>query len=383
MKKTALALFIISALLTGKSVAANSLQQAPNAKEEVVVINSDDQQKEPYMVRKFPANTISNVHVNTSGGSIQVNGGAASDAVVEMYVTPNNNAKWSKEKIDKVLLDNYVIEIKSENGQLIASAKRIEGIKWSSDNGLSIAFKISVKKETNTNAKTSGGSIKLSNLAGTQEFSTSGGSLRADNLSGKINGRTSGGSIQVSNSKDVIDLSTSGGSIKAENCTGQLSLKTSGGSMTLSKLSGTVSARTSGGSIRMKDLDGTIDAKTSGGSVSANDIKGTLLTGTSGGSMTLAGISGNLEATTSAGNMTVSMKSVNEYVRLRNSGNVSLTLPAGKGYNLKIKASKVETVNELTNFKGRFETGIIDGAVNGGGAEISISSSQRAKIAFE
>ena len=320
---------------------------------------ADEQQKEPFMTRSFPAASIKSVEATTSGGSITVTGDAGTQAVVEVFI---NCDKWSNERIKEVLDENYTIDIKVEGGKLYAMAKQKGSINWNQQ-GLSISFKISVPRQVNSELKTSGGSIHIAGLTGSQDFKTSGGSLTVENLSGNINGTTSGGSINVSNSSDNINLKTSGGSITANDCSGKINM------------------RTSGGSIRMSNLDGTIDASTSGGSITANDVNGTLKTGTSGGSVRLNGISGNVEAKTSGGSMDVTMEAVSDFVKLSNSGNTSLTVPAGKGYNLKVKANKIDT-SGLKEYRGNIDSRNMEGTIGNGGPEIEIKTSQKANLTF-
>ena len=323
-------------------------------------VRADDQASDPYLTRKFSASTIKSVEVTTSGGSITVNGDAGSEAVVEVYASRGN---WSAEKIKKELEENYTIDIKVEGGKLYAVAKQKSSFNWNQQ-GVSVSFKISVPKQVNSKLQTSGGSITIGNLSGSQDLQTSGGSLTVENVSGNIVGKTSGGSITVSNSKDNINLATSGGSVTAKDCSGNINLKTSGGS------------------IRMTNLDGNIDAATSGGSVTANGVKGTLKTGTSGGSVNLNGISGNVDASTSGGGMTVEMLSVSEYVKLSNSGDLNLTLPANKGYNLKVKANSISTT-DLKDFRGNMDSRNIDGTVGSGGPAIEVKTSLRASLTFK
>ena len=322
---------------------------------------ADEWAKDPFMTRTFPASSVKTVEAATSGGSITVSGDAVQEATVEVYVSCN---KCSDEKIKQLLEENYTIDVKLKGGKLYVAAKQKGKITNWNQQGLSISFKISVPKQVNSNLQTSGGSIQISNLSGSQDFKTSGGSLTVENVSGNIVGKTSGGSITVTGSKDDIDLKTSGGSITAKDCSGKIFLKTSGGS------------------IRMSNLNGDIDASTSGGNVTANDIQGALKTGTSGGSVKLDGISGSVDAHTSGGIVTVAIESVSDYVKLSNGGNINLTLPAGNGYNLKIKANKIET-SGLRDFRGDMDSGNLEGTTGNGGPNIEVRTSQRAGLSFK
>ncbi len=322
--------------------------------------SASEYDKGPYMTRSFPVSSVKDIESTTSGGSISVSGDAATNAVVEVYAS---HSGWSDEKIKQTLEENYTIDIMVENGKLYATAKsKKNNLNWNSS--VSVSFKISVSQQVNSKLQTSGGSISISGISGTQNFTTSGGSLNVENASGNITGATSGGSIRVSGSKDKIHLSTSGGSISADNCSGNLQLTTSGGSL------------------KLNDLSGDINAATSGGSINASNINGTFKTGTSGGSVKLSNISGDLDAHTYGGSMTVEMASVNEYVKLSNSGNLELTLPGNKGYNLKVRANKIET-SGLRGFRGDMETGKIEGTVDDGGPTVEVRSSQRVNLSFK
>ncbi|MDR0691666.1 MAG: hypothetical protein LBF69_01360 [Prevotellaceae bacterium] len=283
---------------------------------------------EAFLTKRFPVASVTKIDVATAGGSIEVNGTAAQDVIIEVFVSPNNGtSKWSTEKIQSVLDEYYELDIKAENGLLTAHAERKKGAKWSSKTGLSISFRITTPHTIDGQANTSGGSIKLREISG------------------------------------AFNFHTSGGSIKAEDCSGAITL------------------RTSGGSIKLDDLSGTITAKTSGGSVRANDVTGTLHTSTSGGSMILESISGNLEARTSGGTIKVDMNSVNEYVRLNNSGSIDLAVPTG-AYTLNLKGNKIETP-EFKNFDGSFKSKNITGTLSGGGPELTVKSSQRVNLSFK
>jgi hypothetical protein len=325
------------------------------------VVASD--RDEAFLTKQFPAAQVRKIDVATSGGCVEVKGTAAQDAIVEVFISPNNAANWPAEKIQSVLDEYYELDIQIENGILTAFAKRKDGSKWSSNTNLTISFRITTPHTVDGQMHTSGGSIKLKETSGTFKFITSGGSIEVEKVSGHLEGKTSGGSIQISDSKDYIDLTTSGGSIKAEDC------------------SGTITLVTSGGSINLGDLSGTIKATTSGGSVRANEITGTFHTSTSGGSMILEEISGNLKASTAGGTIKVGMKTVGEYVRLQNSGSIDLAVPAG-GYDLDLKGRKIDTPT-LNNFSGSFESKNINGTLSGGGPELTVKSSQRVSLSLK
>jgi DUF4097 and DUF4098 domain-containing protein YvlB len=308
----------------------------------------------PYMSKSFANEAINDVEVKTSGGSISVAGVNTSEARVEVYINPNKSSDdLSKEDIKRRLDEKYDLNVSFSNNKITAIAKPKErNMNWKK--ALNISFKVFVPKNITSDLTTSGGSISLTNLSGSQDFKTSGGSLHVDNVSGKVDGRTSGGSIHVANSKDDISLATSGGSIHAENCNGNLRLATSGGSIDLS------------------DLKGNIEANTSGGSINGNDIEGELSTSTSGGSLRLNDMACSLEASTSAGTIDVSVKELGKYIKISNSGgNITLAIPGNKGVDLRLSGQRV-SAPALTNFDGSMDDNQVEGKLNGGGVPVTV-----------
>lgn len=331
--------FLFQLMLAGLTISANAQTKTG---------------EEPYLAKSFGNEAIKGVEVKTSGGSISVAGVNASEARVEVYINANNRSgDLSKEDIKRRLEENYDLNVSYSNNKVTAIAKPKErNMNWKKS--LSISFKVFVPKTITSDLGTSGGSISLTNLTGSQDFVTSGGSLHVDNLSGKVKGRTSGGSIHVSNSKDDINLETSGGSIHAENCNGNLRLSTSGGS------------------IDLIDLKGNIEANTSGGSINGNDIEGELLTSTSGGSLHLDDMACSLEASTSSGGIDVSMKELGKFIKISNSGgNIDLAIPGNKGVDLRLSGQKV-SAPALTNFDGSMDDNQVDGKLNGGGIPVTV-----------
>ncbi|MCU0338350.1 MAG: DUF4097 domain-containing protein [Spirosomaceae bacterium] len=317
-------------------------------------IFANDDEK-PYMTKTFNASAVKSLNVRTSGGSISVTG-KNGEAKVEVYVRSNNwngRDELSTKEIEE-RLEEYELTVAQEGETLVCKAKRKKE-DWSDwKRSLNISFKITVPEKITTDLGTSGGSIRLANLSGTQNFGTSGGSLHLHDLSGDIKGRTSGGSINLSNCKDKLDLTTSGGSIKAENSKGDIRLSTSGGS------------------INLEEMDGIIKVTTSGGSVRGGGIKGELNASTSGGSIRLNNVAASLRASTSAGSVDVEMTALGKYLDLSTSaGGIRVQMPLDKGMDLDLRANRVN-VSRLNNFDGAFDKDRVKGKLNGGGTLVTM-----------
>jgi DUF4097 and DUF4098 domain-containing protein YvlB len=325
------------------------------------------QDQKPYETKSLSGQSIKNIELQTSGGSLSVSASSSTEARLEIYIRGNNGKDdLSREEIKARLDERYELNVSVSGNKLVATARQKKEFKdWKK--ALSISFRVYVPKDVSTELRTSGGSINLSGISGTQDFATSGGSLHVNDVSGKINGRTSGGSIHVEScSSENIDLSTSGGSIHAKNCSGTLRLNTSGGSVNLTELKGNIRATTSGGSIK------------------GDNISGELYTQTSGGGIRLSELSCSLETSTSGGNIDVSIATLGKFIKIRNSGgSISLELPKGKGMDLSLVGNKVRT-GQLTNFTGRANDDEIEGTVNGGGIPVDVrAGSGRVSLAFK
>ena len=311
--------------------------------------------KDLYLTKPLSGETIKNLEVNTSGGSIRVEDSDAAQSKVEVYVRSGSGRNLAKEELKARLEEDYDLNISVAGGKLTVAANPKNTQNWK--NSLSISFKISLPGNISSRLRTSGGSIHLKGLSGNQEFTTSGGSLHLDELTGSIQGRTSGGSIHVFNSSDLIDLRTSGGSIEAGNCQGDIRLATSGGS------------------IRLDQLKGKVNATTSGGGIDGKSIEGELLAHTSGGSIVLEEIAGSLDASTSAGGVRADMVSLGKYIKIGTSaGSVNLSLPSGQGMDLRLKANRVRT-GVLNGFSGSAEDDEVEGKLAGGGIPVEVKAS--------
>ncbi len=271
---------------------------------------------EVYRVEEFGVSGQVSLEVRTSGGSISVVGSNEDEVVVEMYVRKRGDYVEAGEAD----LDDYEIEIAQDGNKVRAIVERkSDGWNWN-NNGYSISFVVYTPEETRTRLKTSGGSLTVRNLSGSQE------------------------------------LKTSGGSITTEGIRGEMVLKTSGGSINMREVQGDVEANTSGGTIRAETLVGNLDAKTSGGSIR------------------LAGIEGNVDARTSGGSINAEILAPSDYVELKTSGgSITIRVPQENGYNLDLDGNRVYV--DLNNFSGQAEKDEINGTMNGGGTLIEAKTS--------
>lgn len=274
---------------------------------------------QPYLIKEFTISTPGELEVKTSGGSIDVSSHSGNNVRVEMFVRKGGSSIEKSDKEAVEALEDFDIEIKKDGNKVIASAER-DGGSWFGNNNVSISFKVSVPKQMSCDLNTSGGSISLKGVSGTQDVKTSGGSLNIADVQGNMEAKTSGGSINIDNYAGILDAGTSGGSIKLQDAKGELAVSTSGGS------------------IHLEDIKGSLTASTSGGGIRAN------------------------------------LSSLEKQLKLRTSGgSITAVIPGGLGLDLDLKGNRVNT--KLSNFDGEVEKDRVVGSINGGGIPVVMSTS--------
>jgi hypothetical protein len=271
----------------------------------------------PYLVKSFTVSSGSDIRVNTSGGSIALDGTNGNKATVKVFIRKNGRIIDNQREIDEAL-ENLTIDVKQQGNSIIATAEK-ESSFWEWDS-YSVSFEVITPREINSDLKTSGGKIKVSGVTGMQQVKTSGGSLVFHQVDGELNGKTSGGSIKVNSFNGIMNIKTSGGSISINNARGDMQ------------------AYTSGGSIKVDNIEGSLVAKTSGGSIRANILN----------------LNDRLELSTSG-------------------GSISANLPAGIGMELNLKGNRVRT--SLNNFNGESDDDYVRGSTNGGGIPVTMRTS--------
>lgn len=157
--------------------------------------------------------------------------------------------------------------------------------------------------EGTIDGQTSGGSIRMDDVAGKVDVSTSGGDLRAGRISGDGRFNTSGGDIDVRGTSGDLDVKTSGGDIRLGDIGKTLRASTSGGDITIGNVGNEAEVSTSGGNIRVGKVNGRVRLKTSGGDVELSSGTGSILAYTSGGNVRLSNIAGSIDAKTAGGDI--------------------------------------------------------------------------------
>ncbi len=251
--------------------------------------------------------------VDADGADISVSGSEGNTVVVHI------EARGSKSDLDEL---NLSADTSSDGVKVEARRPRQSGwFKWGSWN-VETHIDVTVPRSYHVDAKTSGGEVRVENIAGPSRLRTSGGNLLARNVKGDFEGHTSGGEVRV------------------ESMEGSVNLHTSGGNVVVSKVKGDVDANTSGGDVRVVSVDGRIHAGTSGGSVRCE----------------LTGSNRGISATTSG-------------------GSVWLTLPKDTRGTLDAQSSGGHIDSDFSISTTHWSEHRLNGEINGGGEEIYVRSS--------
>jgi hypothetical protein len=99
----------------------------------------------------------------------------------------------------------------NENLVEVIARKKGSIFNWFGVNGIALRFEVKVPNRFNNKIHTSGGDIKISDVAGTNNFKTSGGDVWVKKTEGKLEISTSGGDINLDENKGNVSASASAG----------------------------------------------------------------------------------------------------------------------------------------------------------------------------
>jgi DUF4097 and DUF4098 domain-containing protein YvlB len=249
--------------------------------------------------------------VDVDFGSIDVATHETDEVVVDVRrkITRKNRAD------EEEFLKDHPVTF-SQDGDTVTVRSRRNGVGGWSSSGRSrteAKYTVQVPAQFNTQLKTSGGGIAVSDLVGEVKANTSGGGLSFVRVRGPLDAVTSGGGIRLSDCEGDLKIRTSGGGIDVSGGSGSLDGHTSGGSVTVKAFEGDARVDTSGGGLTIENVIGPVAGSTSGGSVSAvlpSPLPGDVKLSTSAGGVTVVvqeDAAFDLDASTSAGRVSTEL----------------------------------------------------------------------------
>lgn len=193
------------------------------------------------------------------------------------------------------LFTNHQVTFQQESSTVSVTAinKKNLSLNWRPNRpSLEVRYEISLPAKFDVDLKTSGGDIRIGELAGKVSAHTSGGAIDLKYATGSVAAFDSGGDILIGGTDGEILARTSSGAIKVQKVQGKADISNSGGDILIGDAGQMVVARTSSGAIRLKSVKGNVEASNSGGDIQAETVGGEMTASTSSGSISIGQLKG-------------------------------------------------------------------------------------------
>ena len=277
--------------------------------------------------------------VDVDFGTIDVSAGADD----KVAVTVHRKIDSDNEAQEKEYFASAPVTVTKDGNTVTIRARRQKkdnNLNWSGRCSMDARYTVRVPKSFNSELRTGGGTIMVSEITGTMSADTSGGKLKFTHLKGPTGATTSGGSIELNGCEGPLKVDTSGGRIDATEGSGSLEARTSGGSIVVRNFVGDTKVETSGGRLSFENINGKIFGRTSGGSISAK-LK--------------SPVPGDVNLETSA-------------------GSIDVLVPPDAGLDVEAEASSGRVISELPFTGTRTDRDSMKGKINGGGKSLVLRS---------
>src|SRR5436190_17411434 len=206
--------------------------------------------------------------VDVDFGTIDVSAGPDD----KISVTAHRKIDSDNEAQEKDYFASTPVSVSKEGNTVTVRARRQnkdKNLNWSGRCSMDARYTVRVPKSFNSELRTGGGSIMVSEIVGTMSADTSGGKLKFTHLKGPTGATTSGGSIELNGCHGPHKVETSGGRVGGVEGIGSLEARTSGGPIVVRNFGGDAKVETSGGRLAFENINGKITGRTSGGSITA------------------------------------------------------------------------------------------------------------------
>ncbi len=177
-----------------------------------------------------------------------------------------------------------------------------------------------------------------------------------------------------------LQVETSNGAIDVSSLNGTISVHSSNGGIKASDLSGTIEIGSSNGGIVLEAMKGTMNVSTTNGGIRASNLEGQCELSTTNGSVHVAGRFDGLNVSSGNGAVVARAEAGSKLssawkIRTSNAG-VDLSLPTNLQANVDASTSNGSVTVDLPNdVQGSHSKTEVRGAMNGGGPEMSIRTS--------
>jgi DUF4097 and DUF4098 domain-containing protein YvlB len=275
-----------------------------------------------------------NLKVSTEAGAVRVEGGSQSGIT---YVI-KKHAYASSEEEARRQFERLRISASSQGDTAI-----IRGLSPGSPGrgrSVSVDFEVNCPRNIElVSARTGGGGLNVSAIAGRMEGETGGGNIRLNDIAGAISASSGGGSVDVDAAGAKVKVETGGGNIQIHSANGPVEATSGGGSITIDSSKQSIVVETGGGSINIGNDGGDLRASTGGGSINAGDIHGKADLETGGGSISLRSADGPVRAESGGGSLELHKMTHGVQAETGGGGIIAEFIGYGKNFT----ASRLET----------------------------------------
>ena len=277
--------------------------------------------------------------VDVDFGTIDVSAGSDDKISVQVHrkIDSDNDAQ------EKEYFASAPVTVSKDGNTVTVRARRQNkerNLNWSGRCNMDARYTVRVPKSFDSELRTGGGTIQVSEITGKMSADTSGGKLKFTHLKGPTGATTNGGSIELNGCDGPLKVDTSGGRIEAIDGTGSLEARTSGGAIVVRNFGGDAKVETSGGRLSFENINGKIFGRTSGGSINAK-LK--------------SPVPGDVNLETSA-------------------GSIEVLVPSDAGLDVEAEASSGRVTSDLPFTGTRTDRDSMKGKINGGGKSLVLRS---------
>ncbi|MGV8093710.1 MAG: DUF4097 domain-containing protein [Mangrovibacterium sp.] len=294
--------------------------------------------KTPTITKTLELNQPGTLNAKSSGGGIEVRTHDQQKVIVQVFIRKNGRILSPSDPLVADVLKDFDLEIERNGTVITANVDRKRNFNFWRNVGISLT--IITPREMSCNVSSSGGGVKISDVAGTHNFTSSGGGVKLENITG------------------ITKASSSGGGVHVTNQNGDIRLNSSGGGVTLEEAHGNVFANSSGGGVHLENIQGDVDA------------------GSSGGGVTVTGVASSVKAKSSGGSVRVNIARLSRELYLESSGGgVDAVIQNGDHLGLDLDLSSEKVNIDLQNFSGKAEKNRVKGTMNNGGIPVYMRAS--------
>lgn len=224
--------------------------------------------------------------------------------------------------------------------------------------------------------------VTVDRIHGDCTLSTGGGDIHAGTVDGFLHGATGAGAITAKSVRGEVVLRTNGGDISALSVGGGARAETGGGAIHLGFINGPVTAIDGGGPIIVDVAAGIVTTRNMAGPVRVGAAAGIRCDSANGG-IELRRITGPMRVSTAMGSIVADLagsRLAESYLETGN-GDITVSIPSNVGVRISAENRMADSIRRiLSDFSGiqprlRGMHLEADGAVNGGGPLLQISTS--------